>query len=266
MSEDKEGIHVIALHQGEENGDIEEEIGDRDSGELFEKLMDRIMDALEVVESQIFSLPCNTKTNVDKTPKQIKNGRIKMKKLKKQKKKTSDDDAELDVYDPSDSEVKSVSNESTKRRSLRIRKQKRKRSESMGPDDGSDDSEKVNKRKSVRLKKRSKKEESLNESEESAAPRDLNQNRMSEDSMSSNEEKEEEEDAEEIILEKPKRKKRKMSALKKKQADLRQMKRQFTKLWIDKEYVDAMMLAKDEYSLKKKQINQWIEDMYDYDL
>merc|ERR1712228_620953 len=238
VTEDNDGIHVFAMHQNEENEDIEEEIVDRDSGELFEKLMDRIMDALEVIECAIFDIETNTKTNVNRTPKQIKSGRLKMKKkLKKIKKKVDED---IDVYDPSDCDVESESIESTKRRSKRInkksKKQKKERSESV--DD--EESETVSKRISVRSKnkKKRKREESISESEN-------------------------EEETEEIVVEKPKRKRRKV---KNEKTDLREMKREFTRLWLDKSCVDAMHLAEDDYLMKRKEIDQWIEDMYDFDL
>merc|ERR1711933_19882 len=89
----------------EVNEDIREEIVDRDSGELFEKLMDRIMDALEVIECAMFDIECKTETNVSRTPLQIKSGREKMKKLKKQKKSRKKDEDEIDIYDPSENEV-----------------------------------------------------------------------------------------------------------------------------------------------------------------
>merc|ERR1712228_1159912 len=56
VTEDKDGIHVFAMHQNEENEDIEEEIVDRDSGELFEKLMDRIMTLWRLLNAPYLTL------------------------------------------------------------------------------------------------------------------------------------------------------------------------------------------------------------------
>jgi len=236
VTEDKDGIHVFAMHQNEENEDIEEEIVDRDSGELFEKLMDRIMDALEVIECSIFNIETNTKTNVDRTPKQIKSGRLKMKKLKKNK-KTNDED--IDVYDPSDCDVKSEQIETTKRRSKRINKKSKKEKKERSESVDFEELETVSKRISIRSKNKKKRKRVISISES------------------------ENEETEEIEVEKPKRKKRRV---KNEKAELREMKREFTRLWLDKQYIDAMHLAEDDYSIKKKEINQWIEDLYDFGL
>merc|ERR1712204_29732 len=67
-------------------------------------------------------------------------------------------------------------------------------------------------------------------------------------------------------LENRERKKRKKSDSEIEKAAFRQMKREFVRLWIDKQYVAAIHLAEDEYAIQEKHINEWIEDIYDFDL
>merc|ERR1712130_574930 len=82
--EDDEGVHVVAMDGNEENDDIERETVDRDNGETFIVFMDRIMDALEVIEAQIKGIETNTKTNIHRDSKQNKSSKSNKNKKKEE--------------------------------------------------------------------------------------------------------------------------------------------------------------------------------------
>eukprot|EP01084_Bolivina_argentea_P054097 99228_1 len=64
---EEDGVRIIALYENDENNDISQQFVDRDKGEIFRQLMDRIMDGLEIVECEMFNLKCEIKLHSNKT-------------------------------------------------------------------------------------------------------------------------------------------------------------------------------------------------------
>eukprot|EP01084_Bolivina_argentea_P221365 374951_1 len=139
VTDDSDGIHIIPLYKNKINEDISEEIVDRDKGEIFRQLMDRILDALEVIECTIFDIETKTQTNLTRTPKAIKRGKKIAAKLSSKKggKKYNKKDETTEEFDPEEEESEEEQEEEdesesfeefqvSKRRSKRLRKRKKK--------------------------------------------------------------------------------------------------------------------------------------------
>eukprot|EP01083_Nonionella_stella_P115599 342905_1 len=210
LIEDKKEIELTALYENKANDDIEQQVVDKENDASFIHLMDRVMDALEVMERAMFGLECKT----NGAPAKFAKRRTETPKKRKKK----EDKEETEEYDPiseqevseqeeSDASESSSDKDPPKRRSNRLSSKKRKRNE-IDLIDTEDDSD--------------------------------------------------------VDTTNNKKKKRKMN--KPKPAQRRTQKRAFVQRWVKGQYCEAIHYVEDKYSTTKREINTWIDEMYDQEL
>jgi len=238
----KEAVTVIAMKNGKsEDTDIDQAVVTKGKNETFVNLMDRVMDALEVVECAMFGLDCNTKlADVHElNPEEEQSPDAQSPTVTDDEQQRGKDEEVGDEYEPEGND------------------------ENEEDDDSDDNEEDEDVAKEQEAKRRS--------------PRLRNSRKRKRKSVVESEEEEEEEstdDGESAEAQKP-RKRRKVNKSRgratrssktrkqQKRADTRARNREIAALWVEGEYVAAIHLAEDEYKMKDKEINDLVEMLYD---
>lgn len=266
----KEGIYVIAMKaskgkskEAEEDTDIEQAVVEKKNGDKFEHLMDRVMDALEVVECEMFDM--ETKTRLASTSLEpIDANGVKVKSDKKDKSDKNGDDKEkngdgnndgnVDTTDTTDTH--SVS-ETDDEEQLVVDGDKEDgeeydpeaESEPQEPEETPTGKSEGKKRRSTRLRKTKKRKLTIvsADDDESDGSLEMSSSRRGKKKSQRG------------------RKKRKLNPTKKERKDTRERNRKITGKWIKGQYVAAIHLAED-YGMDDKEINELIEYLYTNDL
>ena len=265
----KEGIYVIAMKaskgkskEAEEDTDIEQAVVEKKNGDKFEHLMDRVMDALEVVECEMFDM--ETKTRLASTSLEpIDANGVKVKSDKKDKSDKNGDDKEkngdkngdgnVDTTDTTDTH--SVS-ETDDEEQLVVDGDKEDgeeydpeaESEPQEPEETPTGKSEGKKRRSTRLRKTKKRKLTIvSADDESDGSLEMSSSRRGKKKSQRG------------------RKKRKLNPTKKERKDTRERNRKITGKWIKGDYVAAIHLAED-YGMDDKEINELIEYLYTNDL